>query len=149
MFFLKDLPSRETLERYHDRFPTMQVDAVEKALILMQRGSQLIRRIDDYFARHDFSQLRYLILIVIDREPDREELSVTELAARLDVSKPVMTRTLKGLAEAGFVEISANEHDRRAKRVALTRAGKDKLQAILPGFYETIQDFMSKEDSHG
>jgi len=142
VFFLKELPTRETLERYHERFPGMRPDVVMEALQLMKKGSLLIRSLDEYFTRHGFSQLRYLILVVIDREPDRDEMTVTELAAKLDVSKPVMTRTLKGLIEDGLIDVSVGADDRRVKPVRLTLAGRDKLAAILPGYYETIQAAM-------
>lgn len=142
MFFLKELPSLETLERYHERFPAMRPEVVADALLLMKKGSLLIRRLDEYFAGQGFSQLRYLILVVIDRQPDREEMTVTELAANLDVSKPVMTRTLKSLAEDGYIDIAVDERDRRVKLVRLTKAARDKLEAILPGYYETIQSAM-------
>ena len=144
MFFLKELPSRETLDRYHERFPDMQPEVIGEALHLMKQGSLLIRRLDEYFTGHGFSQLRYLILVVIDRQPDRDEMTVTELAANLDVSKPVMTRTLKGLAEDGFIDIAIHDKDRRVKLVRLTRAGRDKLAAILPGYYDTIQNAMKQ-----
>ncbi len=145
MFFLKELPSREILERYHTRFPEMQVDMVQDALQLMRRASILIRRLDEYFAGHDFSQLRFLICVVIDREQDREQLTAGEIAARLDVSKPVMARTLHSLKESGFVEIAVDTQDKRAKRIGLTSSGVQKLNAILPGYYAVIQDFMTNE----
>jgi DNA-binding MarR family transcriptional regulator len=144
MFFLKELPSRETLDRYHERFPDMQPEVIGEALHLMKKGSLLIRSLDEYFTGHGFSQLRYLILVVIDRQPDRDKMTVTELAANLDVSKPVMTRTLKGLAEDGFIDIAAHDKDRRVKLIRLTGAGRDKLAAILPGYYETIQNAMKQ-----
>ncbi|MEZ7197363.1 MarR family winged helix-turn-helix transcriptional regulator [Pseudodesulfovibrio karagichevae] len=149
MFFLKELPTRETLERYHERFPGMRPDVVMEALVLMKKGSLLIRSLDEYFTRHGLSQLRYMILVVIDRQPDRDEMTVTELAANLDVSKPVMTRTLKGLIEDGFIDVSVGADDRRVKLVRLTKAARDKLAAILPGYYETIQAAMKRlEEDH-
>lgn len=149
MFFLKELPTREILERYHERFPGMRPEVVMEALHLMKKGSLLIRRLDEYFAGQGLSQLRYMILVVIDRQRGRDEMTVTELAANLDVSKPVMTRTLKGLAEDGLVDVAAGPDDRRVKLVRLTRAARDKLAAILPGYYETIQTAMKRlEEDH-
>lgn len=149
MFFLKELPSRQILERYHERFPEMRVDMVQNALQLMRRASLLIRKLDDYFAGHAFSQLRFLICVVIDREESGQQLMASEIAARLDVSKPVMARTLQSLAKAGFVEIVSDPQDKRAKRIRLTAKGQQKLYAILPGYYAVIQNFMAgTEDKH-
>lgn len=149
MFFLRELPTRQMLEGYRDRFPHMNVDAVANALTLLRRASVLMRRLDAHFAEHDTSQLRFLVLVVIDREPARCALTAGEIAARLDVSKPVMTRTMRALAEAGQVEIEAHGTDGRAKRVRLTSAGSEKLAEILPGYYRIIEEFMTSENNDG
>lgn len=149
MFFLKELPTRRMLESYHKRFPNMNVDAVEGALRLMRRASLLIRQLDAYFAGHGVSQLRYIILVVIDREPDTDALTMSQIASRVDVSRPVMTRTLAALVESGLVTCEGHEEDRRAKLVRLTPAGKRKLEEILPGYYELIESFMNGPDMIG
>lgn len=143
MFFLKELPTREILERYHERFPNMKVDMVENALLLMRQASILLRKLDEYFTKHDFSQLRFLIAVIIDREQGKQ-LTASDILKKLDVSKPVMTRTLKTLETSGMIVFSEHERDKRAKLIALTPKGKDKLQAILPGYYETIEEFMTE-----
>ncbi len=149
MFFLKELPTRQILERYQERFPEMRVEMVHDALHLMRRGSLLIRELEEYFAGHDFSQLRFLICVVIDREESRQQLMASEIASKLDVSKPVMARTLHSLEKAGFVEITVDSQDKRAKRITLTARGQQKLYAILPGYYAVIHHFMtSTEDIH-
>lgn len=146
MFFLKELPTREILERYHKRFPNMKVDMVENALLLMRQASVLLRKLDEYFSKHDFSQLRFLIIVVIDREQG-DQLTASDILKKLDVSKPVMTRTLKTLEATGMITLSEHENDKRAKLIELTAKGKDKLQSILPGYYETIEDFMTALES--
>ncbi len=150
MFFLKELPGREILENYHRKFPEMNVDAVEGALKLMHRASMLIRGIDAFFAGHDFSQLRFFICIVIDRDPEVEGLTPGEITERIGVSKPVVTRALKSLEKAGYVSLQEHETDKRAKLVVLTDRARLKLEAVLPGYYALMDDFMSKEEeSHG
>jgi len=146
MFFLKELPSRDVLEAYAEEFPDMDVDAVDDALTMMRRASLLIRRLESYFAIHDLSQLRFLTLIVVDREAERDGLMASEIADRLDVSRPVTTRTLQGLAQAGLIKIGDNDEDRRARCVRLTRKGKAKLSATLPGYYREINSFMRSDE---
>lgn len=142
MFFLKELPTREILERYHQRFPEMNVDMVEDALLLMRQASLLLRQLDEYFSAHDFSQLRFLIIVIIDREQETL-LTASEILKKLDVSGPVMARTLKALEASRMIVFHEHELDKRAKRIALTPKGKAKLQSILPGYYETIERFMT------
>lgn len=142
MFFLKELPTRDILEQYHRRFPEMKVDMVENALLLMRQASILLRQLDEYFSKHDFSQLRFLIIAILDREREIQH-TASDILKKLDVSKPVMTRTLKNLEASGMITVSGHEKDKRAKLIALTEKGREKLNSILPGYYETIEEFMT------
>ena len=142
MFFLKELPSRQMVEGYASRLEDFDADEVLRALRIMRDGSLLIRELEAYFARHGLSQLRFLAMIVIDREPDRDSLTAGEIAERLDVSRPVVTRTLQGLEKAGLIAISSNSHDARARDVALTPAGHATLDEVLPGYFAILHDTM-------
>ena len=138
MFFLKDLPSRRMVDGYADQFPGVDVDRVLDALLLMRRASLLIRELEAYFAQRDLSQLRFLMLIIIDREPEQDCLAASEIAERLDVSRPVVTRTLQSLEKAGLIAISENAKDARSRNVTLTVAGKGKLDEVLPGYFAIL-----------
>lgn len=142
MFFLKELPSRQMVEGYAGRVDDFDADAVLRALGIMREGSLLIRELEAYFARHALSQLRFLAMIVIDREPDRDSLTAGEIAERLDVSRPVVTRTLQGLEKAGLIATSSNADDARARDVALTPAGHGKLDEVLPGYFAILHHAM-------
>ncbi|ATG35029.1 putative HTH-type transcriptional regulator, MarR family [Phaeobacter piscinae] len=143
MFFLKELPSRQMVERYVETYGSDPA-LISDALLMMRRASLLIRKLETYFAGHGLSQLRFLVLIVIDREPDRQWLSPNEIAQRIDVSKPVMTRTLHALQADGLVGITASETDGRSKEVTLTPEGHARLQATLPEYYEILSREMAQ-----
>lgn len=145
MFFLKELPTRQMLETYHERFPKMNVGLVEAALHLLRRASLLMRELDTYFAQHKLSQLRFLVLIVLDREPSKDGLMASEVAARLDVSRPVTTRTLKMLKDEALLEIADHAEDGRAMLVTLTAKGRKTLHKLLPGYYRVIENFMESD----
>lgn len=144
MFFLKELPTRQMMEFYAGRFGDMEVEKVASALAMMRQASLLIRRLESYFSEHGFSQLRFLILIVIDREPEREWLGTGEIADRLDVSKPVLVRTIAAMQADGLITVETDGADARLRRVRLTEAGKDRLTAILPGYFRIISAFMEE-----
>ncbi len=144
MFFLKDLPTQDMLEGYQARFPVMDAPTVETALKLLRRASQLLRELEAYFAKHRLSQTRFLVLVLLDRDPKVEGLSVTEIAGKLDISKPIVTNTLKALAAEDLLKIIANEDDLRARWVTLTARGRKRLHKILPGYFELIQAFMAR-----
>ena len=144
MFFLKDLPSQQMIEGYAERFHINNVNSISKALLLMRQASLLVRHLDAYFASHNFSQLRFLILIVIDREPDRTSLYVNEIAERLDVSRPVMTRTLQQLVNNDLLSATQDNQDGRARKISLTKKGKKRLLGIIPGYFAVIDGFMKE-----
>ncbi len=149
MFFLKDLPSREMLEVYKEDFPQMDVDDVQTALILLRRASILLRRIEAYFAKHGLSQTRFLILIVLDRElkhGKQGHLLAKEIAEKLDISRPIVTNTLKSMKNNGFIKINTHAQDGRAKLIMLTDIGCEKLYAVLPGYYSILHDFMNRDN---
>lgn len=144
MFFLKDLPTQDMLQGYQARFPVMDAPTVETALKLLRRASLLLRELEAYFAAHRLSQTRFLILVLLDRDPTVEGLSVTEIAGKLDISKPIVTNTLRALAADGLLKIVTNEDDLRARWVTLTARGRKRLHKVLPGYFELIQDFMAR-----
>lgn len=144
MFFLKELPTRHMVESYAGRHG-VDPDKIASALTIMRRASVMIRRIEAYFAGHGLSQLRFLFLMIIDREPDRDTLSVGEIAARLDVAGPVVTRTLRALIEDQLVTSGKDPDDARTKRIGLTEAGRARLAEVLPGYFANLADEMTEE----
>ncbi|KQP59595.1 MarR family winged helix-turn-helix transcriptional regulator [Methylobacterium sp. Leaf112] len=145
MFFLKELPTRAMLQSYSDRYPGMDAGAVAEALRLLRRASLLMRALEAYFTAHTLSQTRFLILIVIDREPGQGGLMGSEIADRLDISRPVVTETVKAMMRAGLLGSAPVPGDGRAKRITLTPAGRAVLADLLPGYFALIADFMARE----
>lgn len=147
MFFLKELPTKQMIESYAIKHPMKSVSSVETALLMMRRGSLLVRKIEAYFSSYDTSQLRFLILIVIDREPEKKSLFVNEISERIDVSRPVITRTLQRLRDDKLITMKNDNSDGRSKQVSLTVKGRKFLKEILPGYYTVICDFMAELES--
>ena len=132
------------IDRYADKYTTVNVSSVEKALFMLRDASLLGREIESYFSAHKLSQLRFLILIVIDREPDRGSLYAHEIALKLDVARPVASRTLQSLLDAKLIQAKADENDKRQKLISLSKAGKQMLGRVLPGYFELISNSMSE-----
>ncbi|MCG8492119.1 MAG: MarR family transcriptional regulator [Sneathiellales bacterium] len=142
MFFLKKLPTRDMVESYTK---TISKDEKDPDIILsrlngLREASLLIRKLDDFFAGHGLSQLRYLIMIVIDREPERSSLSHKEIGERIDVSKPVITRTLNSMIEDGYLQSKRDKNDGRARYYSLSDQGKLKLHDLLPAYFALIKE---------
>lgn len=141
MFFLKELPRRRMIEGYAEQLAVDPV-TIENALVMMRRASLMIRRLDAYFDRQGLSQLRFLFMIVIDREEDRDSLTVGEITERLDVSGPVVARTLRTLLEDGLISKTSDKTDSRIRHVGLTPLGKERLTSVMPGYFQIIADEM-------
>ena len=145
MFFLTDLPTKEMIRRYCNQYQTASPDCIEQALSMMKRASQLMRELDRFFAQHDISQLKFLVLVVIDREPGRKKLFAHEIVKKLDISKPVLSRAVNSLFDKGLILVEKNEKDRRASEISLTVEGKAYLNAVFPDYFQLIHDFMGEQ----
>ena len=104
-----------------------------------------MRALEAYFTAHTLSQTRFLVLIVIDREPERNGLLASEIADRLDVSRPVVTDTVTAMTRAGLLGSAPVTGDGRARRITLTPEGRAVLADLLPGYFALIADFMARE----
>lgn len=131
------------IEGYADTYD-VAAETIASGLAIMRRASLMIRRLDKYFDEHDLSQIRFLVLIVIDREPARDSLTVGEITDRLDVAGPVVARTLRTLLDKGLVTERKDVDDARIKHIGLTAAGKQTLHALLPGYMAIIAEEVEK-----
>ncbi len=68
----------------------------------------------------------------------RDGMTQTALAGDLDLTKVAVGGLLDRMESAGFVERRADEHDGRARRVYLTRAGS-KLVGAIRASVETVE----------
>jgi len=69
------------------------------------------------------------------------EPTVKELADRLGLSLPGMSRNVDGLLRRGLLERREDERDRRMKRLKLTAAGRDVLARVNSARLEGLEAF--------
>jgi len=60
-----------------------------------------------------------------------ESARVSDLAQLLDVDTPAVTRKVQQLERLGYVAISPDADDKRAKRVAITKSGEKTIERIM------------------
>jgi DNA-binding MarR family transcriptional regulator len=85
-----------------------------------------------------FTQVKTLHVL---RQAGDVKVNVKDVAGRLGLSLPAMSRALDGLVERGFAAREASEQDRRAKLVRLLPAGRDALDAIERTRLSLIEEF--------
>lgn len=82
---------------------------------------------DRTLAEHGLGRAHHRAVYFIGRHP---EVSVSELLAMLGITKQSLSRVLKELERAGFVDIRAAPTDRRKRLLGLTEAGKTLERAL-------------------
>ncbi|WP_084420193.1 MarR family winged helix-turn-helix transcriptional regulator [Henriciella litoralis] len=145
MFFLKDLPTRDMIERYAATHAAGRAGDIQRTLNLMGAVSRLIRTLDAFFAAHDFSQLKFMILMVIDRELETDSLTFSQIASKIDVSRPVLSRTVASLLDAGFLLEQADKQDGRVRHLSISPDGRSKLETLWPEYFTLLTDRAAKE----
>ena len=92
--------------------------------------------------RRTWSELtyqQYNVLRLVDTTGPQPQ---AEVARRLMVSAPVVTRLAAGLADAGLVERRPDANDRRAVLLALTPKGRRRARAMRRDLLEAAHDLL-------
>jgi len=71
------------------------------------------------------------------------ELSPSQLAERLEVSLPTISKTVSVLERRGWIERSADEHDRRRVVLRLTVEGRETVRSVLTHGIEQLARTLS------
>lgn len=79
----------------------------------------------------------------------RGPMTQKELAEELEIETPTLVRVLDGMARQDLIVRTEDANDRRAKRIAMTEAGKlafDRMHVLAAGLREEIADEISEAD---
>ena len=102
---------------------------------------RLTRRVTQYYDNAlRPSGLRVTQYSILAHIAEAADLSLTELAARLDMDRTTLTRNLRPLEKAHWVELTAGP-DRRSRSVRLTRGGAQRLKDAGPLWRAAEQGF--------
>jgi DNA-binding MarR family transcriptional regulator len=81
----------------------------------------------------------YDVLLELASAPERR-LSMSELGARVVLSRTRVSRVVDELSRAGFVERVAHPSDRRSTYAAMTAAGGRRFRAAAPAYLRGVAD---------
>lgn len=90
----------------------------------------------------------FCLMCVISDCGSEKGISVSQIAAELEVTPPAVSRTLKSLDERGLIERRVNALNRRSTMVKLTDRGRKFLEAAnnrLIGMISCINEKMGAE----
>jgi DNA-binding MarR family transcriptional regulator len=118
--------------------PQALAELLAELMTHMIRSSapELFRRLGELGL--SFTQMKALHFL---RESDG--VQVKEIADKIGMSFPAMSRALDGLVQRGYVERLESEKDRRAKLVRLLPAGRAALDEIERARVSAMEEFMA------
>ena len=142
---LKDLPRYECLLEAAKQFPELDPSACEVFLFLLRAGDQTVRVCDAHLQRHNVSQGRFTVLMLLfDKSTGcPRSLTPAELADMAAVTRATMTGLVDTLERDGMVTRRPDSVDRRMMHVTLTDKGVDFIKGVLPDHFKRMAALMS------
>ena len=120
---LKDLPRYECLLEAAKEFPDLDPSACEAFLHLLRAGDESARVIETQLARHNITQGRFSVLMILLNRcaGEAQSLGPAELADAAGVSRATMTGLIDTLERDGLVTCSWTRDSRRTKLIPCRR----------------------------
>ena len=96
------------------------------------------------------SEFKVLAAIQQGANEKNDEMKVSEISQRLQVTPPTVTQIINILEKDGLVERAVDPEDRRAVKIKLTQAGMEATARAKNRFTETFTgliDYLGEEES--
>jgi MarR family 2-MHQ and catechol resistance regulon transcriptional repressor len=100
----------------------------------------LTNRFAAQFDEHRLSAVEFEVLMRLARSPGAR-LRMTDLAGQTSLSTSGVTRVVDRMDRDGLVRREACPSDRRSSYAVITPAGRQRLDLVLPGHLELIQQW--------
>lgn len=100
----------------------------------------LTNRFAVQFEEHRLSQVEFEVLMRLARSPGNR-LRMTDLAGQTSLSTSGVTRVVDRMDRDGLVRREACASDRRSSYAVITTEGRQRLDEVLPGHLELLQQW--------
>jgi len=140
--FLTEAGIHDAVARVLAEYPGVDPLAVESVRMITAAFGELAAEIAPFRSEFGLSGGRYSVLRVL-AEAEEDALSVSEIARRLAVTPPNVSKLMEGLAADGLVERQRLLSDRRVVRVAITEKGREGYRAVTPPTLRSFDDALS------
>jgi DNA-binding MarR family transcriptional regulator len=104
---------------------TLELSATCLCSHVQQAARSIGRRFDEAFRPLDLTNWQFTLIAALNRP---EPPTINVIAHDLAIDRTTITANLKPLERRGLVTIATDEHDKRVRRIALTKAGDQLLQ---------------------
>jgi len=112
--------------------------------LLIETTHGLEARLEKQYAEHNLSAAEFEVLVRLARTPS-QALRMTDLAAQTQLTTSGITRVVDRLERDRLVERRACATDRRGSFAAITTAGLNRLDAVLPGHLELVEKWFTSQ----
>nr|WP_240465390.1 MarR family transcriptional regulator [Neobacillus thermocopriae] len=103
-------------------------------------------QLSEILRNHGIQRSEWSVLYTIVHEPD---ITAAEIAKRLTFEKPNMTRIIKDLTNAGYIDVETSAEDKRRKHLRITPLGKEKYleaRVTIDAFEMEILEGVTEEE---
>lgn len=138
------LPTRDMLCRMpHKLSDETDVEGIELMLNLLTAADGVRSRVSAQLAAFDLSEGKFSLLMALFGEGPMGTLKLSERIGVKPSTVSVMVKRMTADAEP-LVAVAAGEADRRERVIALTSAGRLRVEAVLPGHLAELRRFSSQ-----
>lgn len=131
------------LEQWHVEKPDLDVSPMAVIGRLSRTALAVESRLAVTFARHGLDASSFDVLATLLRSGAPYRIAPAELAREAMISTSAVAQRLNKLERRGLVARAANPSDGRGTVVALTDAGKNLVERVLPDHLETETGIVS------
>jgi MarR family transcriptional repressor of emrRAB len=135
--FLSDDAVQGISQRAQALDPSADPLAIEMMRMIGTTYAALHRVVEPTLSEFGLSGARFSVLRVL-YDADSEPLTMSELARRLSVTPPNITRLIRGLKQDGFVDQIDDGGDRRVAQIALTQSGRERFETSAPESWKQV-----------
>lgn len=144
-----DRPSKQRIQEMADQLHLeVSPDSVHLFLDFQLAYREVEKNYESLVASFDLSESRFIILMFL-YYAENKQLLPSEIAIKLGVTKPTISKLLKGLEQQKLVTSHASATDKRVRDIQLTSTGEDVLRNFLPYNYRSssllFEDFTPEE----
>jgi len=126
------MPRESRTTRQRDQAAALPLERVIDLAEFRACLRTFLRHSEHVARRWDLTPQRFALLLAIKGAPDgSEQLTVTELARRLQLSRNSVTELVARAEEVGLVRRTQADHDQRVVQLTVTPEGERRLMGVL------------------
>jgi DNA-binding MarR family transcriptional regulator len=144
-FVLRDLPQREVLQEYANKYTEINIENVEASLLLLRTVGDFTNKLNELYREFGLSEGKFTVLMLLNRDEDSYS-TPSSLSERAGVTRATMTGLLDGLEKSGLAQRVKHDMDRRSIFIKITTEGKQILDSLLPYHYRLVNILMKDLD---